>query len=116
LVVAAYASVHEARFITNDCPGNSIMNEAEGGTGSHRLQTFSDAVFAIACTLLVVSLEVPKSFAALLADMQGFIAFSFAFAALIYIWSIHYRLFRRFPLDDNWSVLLNACLLCDRLH
>jgi len=30
---------------------------------------------------------------------------------LILVWSAHHRLFRRFPLDDAWTVFLNAGLL-----
>jgi uncharacterized membrane protein len=87
------------------------MKKIAHDPGSHRLQTFSDAVFAFACTLLVVSLEVPTSFPALRADLHGFFAFGLAFAALIYLWSIHHRIFSRFNLTDDWSTLLNACLL-----
>src|SRR5664279_49741 len=89
---------------------NTMKHGATTG-GSHRLEAFSDAVFAFACTLLVVSLEVPRDFAALVADLKGFVAFGFAFTILILVWMAHYRLFRHFPLDDSWSVLLNSCLL-----
>jgi Endosomal/lysosomal potassium channel TMEM175 len=87
------------------------MNTSADIKDSHRLQVFSDAVFAFACTLLVVSLEVPKTFAELRTDLQGFVAFGLAFTVLIYIWSIHYRLYSRFPLSDDWSIVINSCLL-----
>ncbi|MEM8488363.1 MAG: TMEM175 family protein [Bacteroidota bacterium] len=80
-------------------------------TNSTRLETFSDAVFAFSATLLVVSLEVPESFPALLDDLRGFIAFGLRFAALLMLWSVHHAYFRRFPLADNVNIVLNACLL-----
>jgi uncharacterized membrane protein len=76
-----------------------------------RLEGFSDAVFAFAVTLLVVSLEVPKSFHELIEVMRGFLAFGLCFALLVLAWFNHYRFFRRYGLQDSWSVFLNCLLL-----
>ncbi len=76
-----------------------------------RLEGFSDAVFAFAATLLVVSLEVPGSFEELLSDVSGFSAFGASFAALILIWTVHNAYFRRYGLQDGWTIFLNAALL-----
>lgn len=76
-----------------------------------RIEAFSDGVFAFSATLLVVSLEVPSSFPELVADLKGFVAFGISFAALVLIWSVHRTYFRRFPLDDRMTVVLNAGLL-----
>jgi Endosomal/lysosomal potassium channel TMEM175 len=46
-----------------------------------RLESFADAIFAFALTLLIVSLEVPKSFADLIGTMRGFPAFAVLHAA-----------------------------------
>lgn len=76
-----------------------------------RLESFSDAVFAFALTLLVVSLEVPKSFAELFNTMRGFVAFGVCFAILARIWNAHYVYCRRFGLDDGFVRFLTCVLL-----
>jgi len=76
-----------------------------------RLEAFSDAVFAFALTLLVVSLEVPKSYDELMNLMRGFPAFACCFAVLVGIWVEHNLFFRRYGLQDGYTVLLNSILL-----
>jgi uncharacterized membrane protein len=62
-------------------------------------------------TLLVVSLEVPKTFAELVVAMHGFLAFGVCFALLANVWYQHYRFFRRYALENPWVVFLNCVLL-----
>lgn len=76
-----------------------------------RLEGFTDAVFAFAVTLLVVSLEVPRTFPELFSAMHGFLAFGVCFALLAYLWYLHYRFFRRYALENPWVVFLNCALL-----
>ncbi|HEU5251372.1 MAG TPA: TMEM175 family protein [Thermoanaerobaculia bacterium] len=76
-----------------------------------RLEGFTDAVFAFAVTLLVVSLEVPRSYDELMNVMRGFLAFAVCFAVLVSIWHEHYVFFRRYGLQDGPIVWLNAALL-----
>ena len=76
-----------------------------------RLEAFSDGVFALSATLLVVSLEVPKTVPELIAELPGFGAFGLSFAALVLIWSVHNAFFRRYALQDAWTIVLNSCLL-----
>jgi hypothetical protein len=76
-----------------------------------RLEAFSDAVFAFALTLLVVSLEVPKSYDALINLMIGFPAFAVCFGVLVWIWYEHNLYFRRYGLQDPYTVFLNGGLL-----
>ena len=81
------------------------------GQEALRIEGFSDAVFAFAVTLLVVSLEVPNTFDELLASMRGFIAFAICFAVLLTVWFEQYKFFRRYGLNDNITMRLNAVLL-----
>jgi uncharacterized membrane protein len=76
-----------------------------------RLEGLSDAVFGFAITLLVVSLEVPKTFDELMTMLRGFVAFAASFAVLVMIWYEHYLFFRRYGFEDFPIIVLNAALL-----
>jgi uncharacterized membrane protein len=76
-----------------------------------RLEAFCDVVFGFAITLLVVSLEVPKSYEELMSAVRGFVPFAVCFAQIILIWITHYRFSRRYGLQDPWTVFLNIVLL-----
>ncbi|PYL58797.1 MAG: DUF1211 domain-containing protein, partial [Verrucomicrobia bacterium] len=76
-----------------------------------RLESFSDAVFGFALTLLVVSLDVPKSFDDLVATMRGFPAFALCFLLLALIWNGHYKFCRRYGLDDGTARFLTCVML-----
>ena len=76
-----------------------------------RLESFSDAVFGFALTLLVVSLDVPKTFDDLLSTMRGFPAFAICFLFLTLIWNGHYKYCRRYGLDDGTARFLTCVML-----
>ncbi len=76
-----------------------------------RIEAFSDGVFAFAVTLLIVSLQVPKSFEELIHTMRGFLAFSVTFALLMLIWYEQNIFFRRYGLDDLTTIILNCTLI-----
>src|SRR5437763_279879 len=76
-----------------------------------RLESFSDAVFGFALTLLVVSLDVPRSFDDLVNTMRGFPAFAICFLLLALIWNAHYKFCRRYGLDDGTARFLTCVML-----
>jgi len=76
-----------------------------------RIEGLSDAVFGFAITLLVVSLEVPKTFNELAQAMSGFGAFAISFALLFLIWYNQHKFFRRYGLQDTVTIVLTAVLL-----
>src|SRR5215831_17378322 len=76
-----------------------------------RIEGLSDAVFAFAVTLLIVSLEVPRTFAELHETLAGFLPFAISFAMLFQIWYAQFLWFRRYGLQDAITATLNAVLL-----
>lgn len=81
------------------------------GSEVSRLEELTDAVVGFALTLLVVSLEVPRTFDDLLITMRGFAAFAMSFGLLIVIWHEHYKFFRRYGLHTVRIIVLNTILL-----
>ena len=75
------------------------------------MESFSDAIFGFALTLLVVSLDVPKTFTDLVTTMRGFPAFALCFLFLALIWNGHYRYCRRYGLDDGMARFLTCVML-----
>lgn len=76
-----------------------------------RLEAFSDTVFGFALTLLVVSLDVPRTFGDLTKTMRGFPAFAICFLFLALIWNGHYKFCRRYGLDDGACRFLTCLML-----
>jgi hypothetical protein len=76
-----------------------------------RLEIFSDVIFGIAFALLVVSLQVPKSFGELREALRGFAPLAVCVAWFLMLWHEHYLFFRRYALQDKATTVLNSALL-----
>lgn len=76
-----------------------------------RLEGLSDGVFALTLTLLVVSVEVPKTFHELWLTVRDLPVFLVCFAMLMMAWRYHYLFFRRYGLEDFLTSLLNGAFL-----
>ena len=81
------------------------------GEEMSRIDGFSDVVFGFALTLIIASLEVPKTFDELREVLLGFVPFAICFVFLMTVWLSHFRFFRRFGLHDIGTILINAALL-----
>ncbi|GAC1387824.1 MAG: TMEM175 family protein [Ktedonobacteraceae bacterium] len=91
------------------------MDEKETG----RVKAFSDGVFAVAITLLVLNIQVPPH--VLLVDNEVlsilgnqwpiFLAFVTSFATIGIMWLNHHRIFTHIKRTDNTLLILNLLLL-----
>ncbi len=82
------------------------------GMDMTRLETFSDAAFAFAITLLVISIDsIPKSYHEFLIALKGIPAFAASFASIAFIWIGHRKWSRRYGLEDMTSTLISLILI-----
>jgi len=76
-----------------------------------RIEAFSDAVFAFAATLMVVSVGYEESTSVIKVDWTAFIGFGVSFFVLVALWSLHYNFFRKTDYMDHGLIALNSILL-----
>jgi len=76
-----------------------------------RVEAFSDVVFGFAISLLVVSLEAPKTYAQMMEMLHGFLPFAICFWIFIDIWFEHHHFYKRYALQDKTTMFLNTLLL-----
>lgn len=76
-----------------------------------RLETFTDAAFAFALTLLVISLEPPTNWESMGRALREIPAFLASATLLMVFWWGHHEWSRRFGLDDGPTVLLSCMLV-----
>jgi uncharacterized membrane protein len=95
-----------------------VSSEAQdAGTTTDRTETFSDAVIAIAITLLVLEIKVPvvrhdESLARALADeWPKYATFAVSFLTIGIMWINHHALFERIARIDRRLMFVNLGLL-----
>lgn len=82
------------------------------GRAMTRLETFTDAAFAFAVTLLAISIdEIPSTYDGLIEALKGAPAFAASFALLLLYWRAHQNWSQRYGLEDLPSVLLTFALV-----
>jgi uncharacterized membrane protein len=82
------------------------------GRQTTRLETFVDAAFAFALTMLVISVDsIPASMDELVQAFKRIPAFAASFAIIVMFWHGHYRWSRRYGFEDGTSVVLSLLLV-----
>ena len=83
------------------------------GEDMTRLETFTDAAFAFAVTLLVVGGgdSIPANFDEMIVAMKQVPAFAASFANIMLFWHAHHVWSRRFGLENTRSILLSLLLV-----
>ena len=81
-----------------------------------RVEAFSDGVFAIAITLLVLDLKIPKGGTGglvekLLGQWPNFLAYLTSFATILVMWVNHHKLFTHIRRTTGAFLFLNGLLL-----
>ncbi len=94
------------------------MDSDEKETG--RIEAFSDGVFGIAITLLVLDIKVPKVAdihppltlaGALLHQWPVYVSYVLSFATVLIMWANHHRMFRLIRRSNHVFLMLNGLLL-----
>jgi uncharacterized membrane protein len=81
-----------------------------------RLEAFSDGVFAIAITLLVLEISVPESdfdnlWKGIADQWPSYLAYATSFITIGGLWGVHHAIFRRLASADGVVMRLNILLL-----
>ncbi|MEC5193129.1 MULTISPECIES: TMEM175 family protein [unclassified Arthrobacter] len=80
-----------------------------------RLEAFSDGVFAIAITLLVIDINVPETPGTLAhrlaAEWPSYLGFAISFAMIGIMWLNHHQMLREIRAADHGLVVTNLALL-----
>ena len=85
--------------------------------GTSRIEAYSDGVFAIACTLLILEIRLPDAggkgplWADLVALWPSYLAFAFSFFVILVTWIVHYDLMRLIRVTTHPVLLANGCAL-----
>src|SRR5580693_5887341 len=93
--------------------------QIEGPAGVERLEAFSDGVFSIAITLLVLEIHVPPMDAAgsgglwraLAEQWPSYAAYALSFAIIGIMWANHHNIFRYIARTNHAFLMWNLGLL-----
>jgi uncharacterized membrane protein len=93
-----------------------VAHDSSYHTDTARLEAFSDGVFAIAITLLIIEIGVPhvegEGLARALRELwPSYIGFALSFITIGIMWSNHHGMFKDIERVDHTMIVLNLMLL-----
>jgi uncharacterized membrane protein len=93
-----------------------VLPERSPDGGSERLEAFSDAILAIAITLLVIGIRIPDTKGALLGAAlrhlwPSYLAYVLSFCTIGFVWVSHHSMFRRVRDVDRPLLIFNLALM-----
>jgi uncharacterized membrane protein len=98
----------------------TVSDDQPGSNDTGRIETFSDGVFAIAITLLVIEIGVPhlenepdgtSLFGALIGQWPSYLAYLVSFLQIGVIWANHHNRFTYIVRSDHVFLFLNILFL-----
>lgn len=89
------------------------MTRQEGSNSANRLEAFSDAVFAIIITIMVLGLRPPSGhrFSDLVPLRPVVLSYLLSFIYLIIYWNNHHHLLKTMHSANGWTMWANSHLL-----
>jgi uncharacterized membrane protein len=93
------------------------LQDGSGFSETDRLETFSDGVFAIAITLLILEIKVPHAEAgerlirALLRLWPSYLGYVISFVTLGIMWANHHAIFKYIRRTDRYFLLIHVFFL-----
>ena len=94
-----------------------LVDPESGHSGTARLEAFSDGVFAIAITLLILEVKVPHAgtgedlLAALLRLWPSYLGYAISFVTLGIMWTNHHAMFTYIRRCDRYFLLIHVFFL-----
>lgn len=107
--------MHSGENMTNDSVTSRYRRILQGGD-TERMAFFSDAVFAIAMTLLVIDLKIPDdhpgtAWDVIVTEFPSFLAYALSFVIIGLNWLGHHRKFKVIKRNDPGLMVINLALL-----
>jgi uncharacterized membrane protein len=101
--------------MTTPASVDDASGREDPGNGTERILAFSDGVFAIAITLLILDIGLPRVKHGLLSALgkqwPAYLSYALSFLIVGIVWSNHHRIFRLIARSDHTFLIINVVFL-----